>query len=136
MTIWYFGDKRATVIRISLWMIFLNMQPNVFIGIMHRRVACCIGKTYGTRYGMAIMTHRATFALDARAITRLKKLAMLWGASQAEVIRRSLEIAEQTHSRGQDAQHRLEAAGQLRKRLETQRISVDDWISAACESRR
>ena len=46
-------------------------------------------------YGMAIMTHRTTFALDEQSIQRLKHLSSRWQVSQAEVIRRSLEQAEQ-----------------------------------------
>jgi hypothetical protein len=44
--------------------------------------------------GMAIMTHRTTFSLDAQAISRLKSLSRRWKVSQAEVIRRALEIAD------------------------------------------
>ena len=46
-------------------------------------------------YGMAIMTHRTTFALDEQSIQRLKHLSSRWQVSQAEVIRRSLKQAEQ-----------------------------------------
>ena len=46
-------------------------------------------------YGMAVMTHRTTFALDNQSIQRLKHLSSRWQVSQAEVIRRSLEQAEQ-----------------------------------------
>jgi predicted transcriptional regulator len=45
-------------------------------------------------YGMATMTHRATFALDSESIRRLKKLAARWQVSQAEVVRRALAQAE------------------------------------------
>jgi len=44
--------------------------------------------------GMAIMTHRTTFALDEATARRLKRLASKWQVSQAEVVRRSLEQAE------------------------------------------
>ena len=46
--------------------------------------------------GMAIMTHRTTFALDAATARRLRQLAKLWKVSQAEVVRRSVERSEQT----------------------------------------
>ena len=39
-------------------------------------------------YGMAIMTHRTTFALDEPTVTRIRTLAAQWNVSQAEVIRR------------------------------------------------
>lgn len=45
-------------------------------------------------YGMAIMTHRTSFALDEKTTRRLKRLAAKWHVSQAEVVRRSLEQAE------------------------------------------
>lgn len=47
-------------------------------------------------YGMATMTYRTTFALDEQSIQRLKYLSSYWQVSQAEVIRRSLEQAEQS----------------------------------------
>jgi predicted transcriptional regulator len=44
--------------------------------------------------GMPIMTHRTTFALDEATAQRLKRLAARWDVSQAEVVRRSVEQAE------------------------------------------
>ena len=44
--------------------------------------------------GMAVMTHRTTFTLDAATIRRLKRLASRWNVSQAEVIRRAVAQAE------------------------------------------
>jgi predicted transcriptional regulator len=43
---------------------------------------------------MAVMTHRTTFALDAETIRRLKRLAVRWQVSQAEVVRRAVAEAE------------------------------------------
>ncbi len=40
------------------------------------------------------MTHRTTFALDEATAQRLKRLAARWKVSQAEVVRRSVEQAE------------------------------------------
>ncbi len=40
------------------------------------------------------MTHRTTFALDEATAQRLKRLAARWEVSQAEVVRRSVEQAE------------------------------------------
>lgn len=88
------------------------------------------------RNGMATMTHRTTFALDDVAITRLKKLSTLWQASQAEVVRRSLEIAESSHAQGPDIQRRLDAASQLRARMKSRNINVDAWMRTAREARR
>jgi len=45
-------------------------------------------------YGMQTMTHRTTFALDVGTAKRLKRLASRWKVSQAEVVRRSVEQAE------------------------------------------
>jgi predicted transcriptional regulator len=44
--------------------------------------------------GMAVMTNRTTFALDAETIRRLKRLAARWQVSQAEVVRRAVAQAE------------------------------------------
>ena len=41
------------------------------------------------------MTHRTTFALDKTTAQRLKRLAVRWQVSQAEVVRRSVEQAEE-----------------------------------------
>jgi predicted transcriptional regulator len=48
---------------------------------------------------MANMTHRTTFALDPTTAQRLRRLAKRWNVSQAEVVRRSVELAE----RGREA---------------------------------
>ena len=40
------------------------------------------------------MIHRTTFALDEATAQRLKRLAARWKVSQAEVVRRSVEQAE------------------------------------------
>ncbi len=49
----------------------------------------------GMYCGMAIMTHRTTFALDQVTADRIRALAHEWGVSQAEVIRRVIaEAAE------------------------------------------
>ena len=45
-------------------------------------------------YGMARMNRRTTFALDEETVQRLRKLALVWHVSQAEVVRKSIEIAE------------------------------------------
>ena len=44
--------------------------------------------------GMATMIHRTTFALDSDTVRRLKKLALRWQVSQAEVVRRALTQVE------------------------------------------
>lgn len=42
---------------------------------------------------MRRMSIRATYALDQETDQRIRRLARLWGVSQAEVIRRSVELA-------------------------------------------
>ena len=49
----------------------------------------------GMLYGMALMTHRATFALDEATVSRIRALAAEWSVSQAEVIRRVVAAAAQ-----------------------------------------
>lgn len=46
-------------------------------------------------YRMATMTHRTSFALDVGTAHRIKRLANRWKVSQAEVVRRSVERAEE-----------------------------------------
>lgn len=45
---------------------------------------------------MATMTHRTTFALDDATVTRIRRLAAQWQASQAEVIRRVVASTDAT----------------------------------------
>ncbi|MFW5727939.1 MAG: CopG family transcriptional regulator [Spirochaetia bacterium] len=44
---------------------------------------------------MATMTKRTTFALDPKTIERIKHLAAHWKVSQAEAVRRAVELTEQ-----------------------------------------
>ena len=53
------------------------------------------------RNGMAVMTHRTTFALDEKTAQRLKRLSTKWHVSQAEAVRRSLEQAESADASAQ-----------------------------------
>lgn len=41
------------------------------------------------------MTYRTTFALDQETATRLKRLAARWHVSQAEVVRRAVQQADE-----------------------------------------
>ncbi len=82
------------------------------------------------------MTHRITIALDEGAVSRLKKLATLWQTSQAEVIRRSLEMAERAHAQSPDTERRIEAARQLRSRLKSRKIDVEEWLRVVRDARR
>jgi len=70
---------------------------------------------------MATMNRRTTFALDATAIERLKRLSSRWRVSQAEVMRRTLEQADSSDDEGtREPLKRLagyHAAGGLAKEL-------------------
>ena len=60
--------------------------------------------------GMKTMTYRTTFALDGSTERRLKQLAAYWDVSQAEVVRRAVELVEkQTRA--------TEGAGSLLRQL-------------------
>jgi predicted transcriptional regulator len=64
--------------------------------------------------GMAVMTNRTTFALDAETIRRLKRLAARWQVSQAEVVRRAVAQAD-----GQPDPQRSDAVTMLRQLQES-----------------
>lgn len=42
---------------------------------------------------MPTMSNRATYALDVQTSQNIKRLARIWGVSQAEVVRRSVRLA-------------------------------------------
>lgn len=81
------------------------------------------------------MTHRTTFALDEATARRLKRLAAHWNVSQAEVVRRSVEKAEQSESQPLTAEERIAAARQLRENLKG-RISAEAWVAMVQDARR
>jgi len=83
------------------------------------------------------MTHRTTFALDEATAQRLKRLAIRWNVSQAEVVRRSVEQAENlAPSSPGGIQNRLEIARQLRASLKTREVDLAAWVSTAHDTRR
>ena len=84
---------------------------------------------------MPTMTHRTTFALDDLTARRLKRLAARWNVSQAEVVRRSVEKAEQSESQPLTAEERIAAARQLRENLKG-RITAEAWIAMVQDARR
>jgi hypothetical protein len=87
--------------------------------------------------GMRTMIHRTTFALDEVTALRLKRLATHWKVSQAEVVRRSVEQAEQHLTTSpSDIERRLETARQLRASLKERKVDVAAWIATARDSRR
>lgn len=46
-------------------------------------------------YGMAKMNQRTTFSLDEITLNRIKSLATRWSVSQAEVVRRAIDLTVQ-----------------------------------------
>lgn len=85
--------------------------------------------------GMSTMTHRTTFALDETTAHRLKRLAARWKVSQAEVVRRSVEKAEQADTQSLTPEERIAAARQLRENLKG-RINPEDWMAMVRDARR
>lgn len=81
------------------------------------------------------MTHRTTFALDSATAQRLKRLAARWQVSQAEVVRRSVEQADDAVALSSGNEHRIEAARRLRERLRNRNVDIAAWIQTARDSR-
>ena len=90
-------------------------------------------------YGMSLVKHRTSFALDDQTIVRLRRLAARWDVSQAEVVRRAVEIADQQDQRsGSIVAERLRVY-QARQSLDRERLEAylsdvrdqrGDWRSA------
>ncbi len=79
-------------------------------------------------YGMSKMIHRTTFALDETTTKRLKRLAVRWKVSQAEVVRRSLEKMEQM-----DKVYRMNPVQQLWQLHEDGNGLSEEQAKAWCE---
>ena len=83
---------------------------------------------------MAQMKYRTTFAFDSEAIRRLKTLAAYWRVSQAEVVRRALEKAEEEIKREAADPYELLSAyhsdGTLTKE------TADEYLSEVDENRK
>ena len=84
---------------------------------------------------MKTMTHRTTFALDGTTTSRRKRLAAIWQVSQAEVVRRSVHLADQREQSAPGIEERIEAGRRLRESLHG-RVNPEDWIQQAHDSRR
>jgi hypothetical protein len=85
---------------------------------------------------MKTMTHRTTFALDEETAGRLRRLSAAWQVSQAEVVRRSLALAETSSATGADAAQllrKVHASGEglvreeAEKYLAEVRADRDQW---------
>jgi hypothetical protein len=84
---------------------------------------------------MKTMTHRTTFALDSTTALRLRRLAAIWQVSQAEVVRRSVDMADQREQSTPGIEERIEAGRRLRGSLRG-RVNPEDWIRHVRDSRR
>jgi|GEM_PF-457035 len=65
---------------------FIGWSIRILSALTHDPVMVC-------RYRMATMIHRTSFALDEGTTGKLKRLAARWNVSQAEVVRRSVDLA-------------------------------------------
>lgn len=79
------------------------------------------------------MTRRTTFALDEATASRLKRLAIRWQVSQAEVVRRSVELAERAATETPDPVARLQELFARGDGLDPQQ--ADAYIAAVYEDR-
>jgi hypothetical protein len=76
------------------------------------------------------------FALDEPTARRLRRLAARWQVSQAEVVRRSLEQAEEAEVTAPDVEARIMAARRLRERVQAREVDVTACMKTARASRR
>ena len=83
---------------------------------------------------MSFSKHRTSFALDEQTMERLRRLSARWNVSQAEVVRRAVEIAE-----NQDRN----AGSEVREQLQSYRASgrmkpdeADAYLAEVREDRR
>jgi hypothetical protein len=83
---------------------------------------------------MATMTHRTSFALDAGTAQRIKRLATRWNVSQAEVVRRSVERAEEAGAGSKPDPVALLKAYHAKGGLDQAR--ADQWIREIDEDRK
>lgn len=85
-------------------------------------------------YGMLSSKHRTSFALDPETIDRLRRLSARWQVSQAEVVRRAIEIAE-----NQDRDEGIEVREQLQSYRASGRMKPDEadaYLEEVREDRR
>ena len=85
-------------------------------------------------YRMATMTHRTSFALDEGTAKRIKRLAARWNVSQAEVVRRSVERAEEAGQSDTDDPLALLRAYHTKGGLD--QVRADQWITEIDEDRK
>ncbi len=83
---------------------------------------------------MSRAKHRTSFALDEATVRRLRELSRTWNVSQAEVVRRAVQIA---------SDHLESQAGEVRERLAEYRAAgrlapdeADAYLRRVVEDRR
>jgi len=81
---------------------------------------------------MSSTSHRTSFALDELTIRRLRRLAKVWSVSQAEVVRRAIELAE-SNEESPDPLARLRAYHDSGG-MDAQKASA--WIEDVAENRK
>jgi predicted DNA-binding protein len=77
--------------------------------------------------GMAKMTIRSTFALDAETVAALDHLAERWGVSKSEVVRRIVHAAAVIEE-ADVASDAVTALEELQKRLGLTEEQAEEWI--------
>ncbi|MBK8094078.1 MAG: hypothetical protein IPK32_19440 [Verrucomicrobiaceae bacterium] len=75
-----------------------------------------------------------TYTLDLETSTVISRLAQLWNAPEAEVIKRAVKAAAPASN--SDIAIRLEAAEKLQKSLAARGVDFDEWQRVVHESRR
>ena len=82
-------------------------------------------------YGMAIMTIRSTYALDAETVRTLEELAKDWGVSKSEALRRSIRASAATRPRA----GALQAFDDLQRSLGLSRAAANRWANRVRQER-
>ena len=79
----------------------------------------------GYAYGMAIMTIRSTYALDAETVRTLEDVARRWGVSKSEALRRAIRTAAGQKDRAQNRS--IAALSKLQRSLGLSAGSARAW---------
>jgi hypothetical protein len=83
---------------------------------------------------MATMTHRTSFALDEGTAQRIKRLATRWNVSQAEVVRRSVERADEAGQSPKPDPLELLKAYHAKGGLD--KLRADQWLEEIHQARK
>ena len=83
---------------------------------------------------MAKMSVRTTFALDPQTAAALDHLALRWGVSKSEALRRAVQVAAVVEE--SDRSDAMAALAELRERLGLDEEKADRWIAEIRAERR